>query len=161
LRESGPAVDLWALGCVIFQVATGEVLFAGDSEDGQFRTIRNIMSAPDWPGWQNLPRAAMFARPRGKAGERLCERLRRLGRIGEAVAALLRWDPEMRITAEELQKNTEEWVFPAAGENLARQRLYAPKTHQKAQKSAGRFNVMRIGLNQELHFARPAVQLCA
>jgi hypothetical protein len=38
-RECSAAVDLWALRPVTFQVATGKVLFAGDSDYGQFRTI--------------------------------------------------------------------------------------------------------------------------
>jgi hypothetical protein len=53
--------------------------------------------------------------PDGGAAARLSERL---GSIAEAVAALLRWDPEMRIAADELQRKTEKWGFMAPGEKL-------------------------------------------
>ena len=51
-------VDLWSLGCILFEMAEGKVLFKGECEISQIFTIFQKMGTPsamNWPKVVNLP----------------------------------------------------------------------------------------------------------
>ncbi|VEL29008.1 unnamed protein product [Protopolystoma xenopodis] len=52
------AIDIWSFGCILFEMVTGEVLFAGDSEIDQIFLIFRLFGTPDinsWPEIESLP----------------------------------------------------------------------------------------------------------
>lgn len=54
----GPAVDVWSLGCIFYEMKTKKPLFAGDSEIDQLFKIFQILGTPtktEWIDVLNLP----------------------------------------------------------------------------------------------------------
>jgi serine/threonine protein kinase len=54
----GPAIDIWSLGGVFYEILTKRPLFAGDSEIDQLLKIFQILGTPNesqWEGISNLP----------------------------------------------------------------------------------------------------------
>ena len=52
------AIDIWAAGCVLFELLTNEVLFQGDKELDQLLLIFSILGAPStalWPEINTMP----------------------------------------------------------------------------------------------------------
>jgi len=52
LRWYDTAVDLWSVGCILGEMATGETLFQGDSEIAQLLKVFEALGTPtaaDWP----------------------------------------------------------------------------------------------------------------
>eukprot|EP00668_Euglena_longa_P046054 GGOE01061738.1.p2 GENE.GGOE01061738.1~~GGOE01061738.1.p2 ORF type:complete len:385 (+),score=87.51 GGOE01061738.1:39-1193(+) len=57
-RQYGPAVDMWAAGCVFAEMLLGMPLFPGDGDIGQMNKIFQLLGTPDeitWPNIQMLP----------------------------------------------------------------------------------------------------------
>lgn len=54
----GPAVDIWSLGCIFYEMLTKKVLFSGDSEIDQLFKIFQKLGTPtesNWDGLTELP----------------------------------------------------------------------------------------------------------
>ena len=57
-RAAGPRADVWAFGCVLFEMLTGSRAFSGEDVTD---TIVAVLSKE--PDWQRLPASAAVARP--------------------------------------------------------------------------------------------------
>jgi cell division cycle 2-like protein len=81
-RCYGAAVDMWAMGCVMAELLTGQPLFEADTEEGVLEQIKDLRDE--------------FS----KIGLQVFDVLPELLRAGrEVLAGLLRFDPEERLTA--------------------------------------------------------------
>ena len=57
-RKYGPAIDIWSMGCIFYELLTLESLFPGTNELDQIKTICRVLSTPNetvWPGIKNMP----------------------------------------------------------------------------------------------------------
>ena len=82
--DVGPAVDVYALGCVLFQLLTGQVPFPVDSEEGKLWA--HLSEAPPTPSSFGAPRAfdGVVARAMSKAP---ADRFPSAGDLGGAAMA--------------------------------------------------------------------------
>ena len=51
--QYGPEIDVWSLGCILFEMATGSALFPAESEIGTLMAIFRVLGTPTeatWPG---------------------------------------------------------------------------------------------------------------
>eukprot|EP00929_Paragymnodinium_shiwhaense_P021842 TRINITY_DN14131_c0_g1_i3.p1 TRINITY_DN14131_c0_g1~~TRINITY_DN14131_c0_g1_i3.p1 ORF type:complete len:302 (-),score=18.04 TRINITY_DN14131_c0_g1_i3:164-1069(-) len=54
----GPEIDMWSVGCIVVEIASGCVSFPGDSAIGTLFKIFNVMGTPSeetWPGISEMP----------------------------------------------------------------------------------------------------------
>lgn len=100
------AVDMWSLGVVIAEMATGEFLFSGETEWSVLISIYKILGAPEDEEVENLPSLSwnfwtttLSLTPRGELEDQF-PRLHGLGPDGIALLKqLLARDPRKRISA--------------------------------------------------------------
>lgn len=103
----GPAIDIWSLGCIFFEMLTKKVLFPGDSEIDQLFKIFQILGTPSKDQWAEiteLPHYKVdFPRWQGKD-------IGSLAKVSEGGASLLEkmltLDPFKRISALDAMKET-------------------------------------------------------
>lgn len=65
-RAYGPAVDVWAMGCVLAELERRSPLLPGQSEISQLDLIFKLCGTPteaDWPGFSALPNGNMTLPP--------------------------------------------------------------------------------------------------
>ncbi|KAJ2781683.1 cyclin-dependent kinase 5 [Coemansia javaensis] len=134
-RQYDTSIDLWSVGCIFAEMATGRPFFAGSSVDDQILHIFKIMGTPVdplapgyvpapgdsegpcrlWPGCSQLPewRAGFPAFP-GTPLEPLLPKLSSRG--VDLLRLLLAYAPEERISAEQaLQHPYFDDLRPAGG----------------------------------------------
>jgi len=97
-------VDMWGVGCILAEMATGSPLFAGDSEiDTAFKIFMKLGTPTEamWPGLSQLPDfKPTFPKwaPKGWANIRNTQA--QLGATGvDLLEQLMRYDPATRISA--------------------------------------------------------------
>jgi len=102
-RQYSTSIDLWSLGCIMAEMATGRPLFCGSSIRDQLMKIFKILGTPDtsvWPKVTELPdwRPDFPVYPRIEL-DTLFPRLDPLGI--DLLSKLLEYPPEKRISAED------------------------------------------------------------
>jgi serine/threonine protein kinase len=97
-------VDLWSIGCVIGDMATGAPLYAGDSEIDTLFKIFQKLGTPNeqvWPGISELPDfKATFPKWPARGWANIRNTLEQVGQDGiELLDCLMCYDPRRRISA--------------------------------------------------------------
>jgi len=97
-------VDMWGVGCILAEMATGAPLFAGDSEIGTSFKIFQKLGTPNndvWPGVSELPDyKPTFPKWKPIGWANIRNTLAQLGLVGvELLEQLMRYDPKARISA--------------------------------------------------------------
>jgi len=97
-------VDMWGVGCILAEMATGAPLFAGDSEiDTAFKIFMKLGTPTEaiWPGVSELPDfKPSFPKWSHKGWANIRNTLAQVGPQGvELLDQLMRYDPKTRISA--------------------------------------------------------------
>lgn len=147
----GPAVDMWAVGCIFAELLTKKPLLPGQTELEQLERIFRLAGTPtndSWPGWASLPHAKDLARPlktRGPASLRqeLCLGLTPFSGapfLSDAGLDLMRRmltpDPARRISAADALRHA--WFDESPAPADRRLMPAFPSKHDEAAASASR-----------------------
>lgn len=97
-------VDLWSVGCVMGEMATGQPLFPGDSEIGTLFKVFQKLGTPSpeaWPGIAEVPEfKPSFPRWRKKGWENIRNTKSQIGAEGiDLLDRLMMYDPKKRLSA--------------------------------------------------------------
>lgn len=94
-----PAVDIWAMGCIIAEVYMGTAIFPGTNEKDQLERITSTLGSPSsWDDGKVLARRSGFVF-KNCSGVMFNEFINAPRQALRIIELLLRWDPNQRITA--------------------------------------------------------------
>jgi len=100
-RNYSTPIDLWSIGCIFAEIASGRPLFPGRNDKDQLLKIFKLLGTPtleDWPGMAHLPQYQQ------NYTKYKCQSLGKtipLNQTGlHLLEAFLQYDPDKRITAE-------------------------------------------------------------
>merc|ERR550537_1843140 len=97
-------VDMWGVGCILAEMATGSPLFAGDSEiDTAFKIFQKLGTPTEamWPGLSELPDfKTSFPKWKPKGWANIRNTAAQVGPEGiDLLDQLMRYDPKTRMSA--------------------------------------------------------------
>jgi len=97
-------VDLWGVGCIFAEMATGSALFAGDSEiDTAFKIFQKLGTPTEaiWPGVGDLPDfKPTFPQWKHKGWQNIRNTTAQIGAQGiDLLDQLMRYNPKTRVSA--------------------------------------------------------------
>ncbi|VDM64706.1 unnamed protein product [Angiostrongylus costaricensis] len=97
----GAAIDVWAVGCILAEIAFKKSLFNGDSEIDQLFQIFRLLGTPTEKEWRGVNKLPEFKHtfPKWKKNE-LAERLNPFcdARLVDLIQLMLKYDPSLRIS---------------------------------------------------------------
>lgn len=98
-----PAIDIWSLGCIFAELASGNPIFQGDSEIDQLFKIFKNLGTPDASVWEDVERLpgynSLFPKFPLRSIRYLVPEMDPVGL--DLLAHMLRFNPAHRITAAE------------------------------------------------------------
>ena len=107
----GPAIDIWSIGCVFWEILTGDILFRGEDEKDVFLQICKKCGTPseiNWPGISQLPQYNKIM-PSNKYECELDKKYQKYSKFDETTFDLFKkmicLNPKERITIEEALKH--------------------------------------------------------
>mmetsp|Transcript_31039 Transcript_31039/g.70998 ORF Transcript_31039/g.70998 Transcript_31039/m.70998 type:complete len:320 (-) Transcript_31039:51-1010(-) len=104
-------IDVWSMGCVLAEMATGHALFAGDSEIGTIMKIFEKLGTPTeekWPAFRKgrLPHFHIYPNFKPKGWENIGNSVKQLGQAGlDLLDKFLVYEPKRRIAAHQAVKH--------------------------------------------------------
>ncbi len=109
-KDYGPAVDTWAVGCILGELLCRKPLFQGSTELAVWKCIVGLLGQPSeriWPAWGSLPRASVLAASDAAQPFNFLKRsFPDLSAAGvDCVNALLTFDPAKRASAEDAARH--------------------------------------------------------
>uniref|UniRef100_A0AAZ3Q5Q6 Protein kinase domain-containing protein n=1 Tax=Oncorhynchus tshawytscha TaxID=74940 RepID=A0AAZ3Q5Q6_ONCTS len=116
--EYSTPIDMWGVGCILFEMATGRPMFPGSSVKEELHLVFRIIGTPkedSWPGISNNDefRSYMFPEYRPQP---LINHVPRLDTEGiDMLTALLLYDTRTRVSAEASLRHP---YFLTLGENI-------------------------------------------
>jgi serine/threonine protein kinase len=97
----GPSVDVWSIGCVFYELMTGNILFQGRTESDQFHAIVHVKGPPPNGIFDELPNFSLLRSIRsneGSFGAFLDQtKVSNFPGAKSLLMRLLDWDPKHRI----------------------------------------------------------------
>ena len=96
----GSAAEVWAYGCILYEIFTGDVLFKAYAEDNMVNLIYKTLGTPNtrsWPDGKNLPRWSAFNQLKYSGTPNKFNQIRVPG-AGELLKRIFVYDPAKRPT---------------------------------------------------------------
>jgi len=115
-RHYSTPIDLWSVGCIFAEMASGKPLFPGKNTKNQLMKIFRVLGTPtlsDWPGMAELPEfqpnyPSFEAQSLGKSVS--------LNHVGlDLLKAFFKYNPSKRISAENAVKHPYFKVYGCGG----------------------------------------------
>ncbi|XP_027727085.1 cyclin-dependent kinase 18 isoform X3 [Vombatus ursinus] len=116
--EYSTPIDMWGVGCIHYEMATGRPIFPGSTVKEELHLIFRLLGTPTeetWPGVTSLPEFRNYNFPRYKP-QPLINHAPRLDTDGiDLLTSLLLYEAKSRISAEEALRHP---YFGALGERV-------------------------------------------
>ncbi|XP_065115260.1 cyclin-dependent kinase 18 [Paramisgurnus dabryanus] len=116
--EYSTPIDMWGVGCILYEMATGRPMFPGSTIKEELHLIFRLMGTPTeetWPGISTNEEFKSYLFPQYRA-QALINHVPRLDTEGiDLLTALLLYDTKLRISAEASLRHP---YFMSLGENI-------------------------------------------
>jgi dual specificity tyrosine-phosphorylation-regulated kinase 2/3/4 len=112
----GPAIDMWSIGCVVYELLTGEPIFPAEDEDELAEMIEIALGPPPQETYSKGTKWCLFPRRNpfhysNRGREPITFMVARMPRaISRFIRACVVWEPEERMTPDEALAS--EWIMP-------------------------------------------------